>query len=790
MSLRALEVLLERADIPADVKEILRREITDRTQLEALLEAMPDTIYFKDTAGRFTRVNRAQAEVLGISSPEQALGKSDFDFFTPEHAWDAHADEQRIVTSGQAVVNKVERIRRATGEFRWVSATKVPLRDGQGEITGVVGISRDIEDRVRAEEALRHAEWEKVTILDSLPDLVVYQDMDHRILWANRAAADSVGLRREELMGRRCFEVWHASGKPCDPCPIAVAMESKQIAGGGMNSADGRSWVVHGVPVLNAEGQVRGAIEVCRDVTRERAAEEALRASEARYRTIFDLSPQLIALLDIEGRIVDFNCRGQDWVGVTREQAIGQSVFELSLFPEETHQSLRERWAQRLAGDMVVPYRVAFRDREDQERIGRVVGTLLRDENGEPTGALIMIADVTEQERLEAQVQHSQKLESLGVLAGGIAHDFNNLLMGVLGNASLALMQLSPDAPAYSCVEHVQTAALRAAELSKQMLAYSGKGRFMVQPLNLSSLVEELTHLLESSISKKALLHKRLPADLPAIAGDATQLRQIVMNLITNASDALRDDAGVISVSTGTVHVDQAYLASTYIDDRLPAGRYVYLEVSDTGCGMDAETQARMFDPFFTTKPTGRGLGMAAVLGIVRGHEGALKVYSEQGLGTTIKVLFRCIEEPAEALALPEETVTAEHEAWTGAGSVLVADDEEVVRQVARATLELAGFAVIEAEDGQEALDIFRQHADEIVVVLLDLSMPRMGGKEALQAMRLLRPDARIVLSSGFNEQDTISRLAGRRFSGVIQKPYKPTDLIATLRSVLDGREC
>jgi len=225
MSLRALEVLLERADIPADVKEILRREITDRTQLEALLEAMPDTIYFKDTAGRFTRVNRAQAEVLGISSPEQALGKSDFDFFTPEHAWDAHADEQRIVTSGQAVVNKVERIRRATGEFRWVSATKVPLRDGQGEITGVVGISRDIEDRVRAEEALRHAEWEKVTILDSLPDLVVYQDMDHRILWANRAAADSVGLRREELMGRRCFEVWHASGKPCDPCPIAVAME-------------------------------------------------------------------------------------------------------------------------------------------------------------------------------------------------------------------------------------------------------------------------------------------------------------------------------------------------------------------------------------------------------------------------------------------------------------------------------------------------------------------------------------------------------------------------------------
>jgi len=789
MSLHALEVLLTRDDIPADVKEILRKEITDRTQLEALLEAMPDTIYFKDTAGRFTRVNRAQAEVLGIASPDQALGKSDFDFFTPEHAWDAHADEQRIVTSGQAVVNKVERIRRATGEFRWVSATKVPLRNGQGEITGIVGISRDIEDRVRAEEALRHAEWEKVTILDSLPDLVVYQDKSHRILWANRAAADSVGLCREELMGRRCFEVWHASEKPCDPCPIAAAMESKQIAGGSMNSADGRAWVIHGVPVLNAEGQVRGAIEVCRDVTRERAAEEALRASEARYRTIFDLSPQLIALLDIEGHIVDFNCRGQDWLGITREQAIGQSVFELSFFPEETRQVLRERWAQRLTGDLVVPYRVTFHDREDQERIGRVVGTLIRDENGEPTGALIMVADVTEQERLEAQVQHSQKLESLGVLAGGIAHDFNNLLMGVLGNASLALMQLSPEAPAYSCVEHVQTAALRAAELSKQMLAYSGKGRFMVQPLNLSNLVEELTHLLESSISKKALLRKRLPADLPAMAGDATQLRQIVMNLITNASDALGDDAGVISISTGTVHVDQAYLSSTYIDDRLPAGRYVYLEVSDTGCGMDAETQARMFDPFFTTKPTGRGLGMAAVLGIVRGHEGALKVYSEPGLGTTIKVLFRCIEEPAEALVLPPETMTVDNQVWTGTGSVLVADDEEVVRQVARATLELAGFTVIEAEDGQEALDIFRKHADEIVVVLLDLSMPRMGGKEALQAMRQLRPDARIVLSSGFNEQDTISRLAGRRFSGFIQKPYKPTDLLATLRGVLDDRD-
>ena len=259
---------------------------------------------------------------------------------------------------------------------------------------------------------------------------------------------------------------------------------------------------------------------------------------------------------------------------------------------------------------------------------------------------LILVRDITgtkqmaeERLRLEGQLQHAQKLESLGVLAGGIAHDFNNLLTGVLGNAEIALTDLPPEAPARTQLQAISTAAQRAAELTKQMLAYSGKGRFVVQHLNLSTLVEEMANLLEVSISKKAVVSYNFARDLPPIEADATQIRQIIMNLMTNGSEAIGSTSGSISVSTGVMEADRPYLSETYLDEQLPEGCYVYLEVSDTGCGFEAETMGKLFDPFFTTKFTGRGLGLAAVLGIVRGHGGAVKVSSEPARGSTFRVL-------------------------------------------------------------------------------------------------------------------------------------------------------
>jgi CheY-like chemotaxis protein len=377
-------------------------------------------------------------------------------------------------------------------------------------------------------------------------------------------------------------------------------------------------------------------------------------------------------------------------------------------------------------------------------------------------------------------MQQTQKLESLGVLAGGIAHDFNNLLVAILGNAGLALMELPKESPARQTVQAIETAAQRAAELTRQMLAYSGKGKFVIEPLNLSKLVEEMAHLLEVSVSKRAVLKYRFAPNLPPIEGDATQIRQIIMNLITNASDAIGERSGVISISTGLMHCDRAYLQSSYLDSDLPEGDYVYLEVADTGEGMDEATRERIFDPFFTTKFTGRGLGLAAVLGIVRGHSGAIKLYSEMGRGSTFKVML-----PAAALldqsgAEPSHGSTAPAAAETRALTVLVVDDDETVRSVTRRMLEHAGYTVLQAADGVEALEIYGANPG-IDVVLLDMTMPHMDGEETFRELRRISGDVKVVLTSGYNEQDATERFAGKGLAGFIQKPYRPAELVAKI---------
>jgi CheY-like chemotaxis protein len=315
------------------------------------------------------------------------------------------------------------------------------------------------------------------------------------------------------------------------------------------------------------------------------------------------------------------------------------------------------------------------------------------------------------------------------------------------------------------------------------MLAYSGHGRFVVQAISLSRLIEDMSPVLESIVGEHVAISYRLTPDLPPTHADATQLRQVIVNLVSNASDAIGAKDGLVSISTGAVQLDRRYLNDTFLDDDLPEGLYVYVDVSDTGVGMDLQTKKRIFDPFFSTKFAGRGLGLAAVLGIVRGHHGALKVYSEPGKGSTFKVLLPYADAPVES-APPQPFGVG---AWRGSGVILVVDDEEAVRTVARRILERFGFEVITAADGQEGVDVFQQHADRIVAVLLDVTMPVMDGEQAYRELRLIKPDVRVVLSSGFSEQDATTRFAGKGLAGFIQKPYRATALVELLQSVLES---
>lgn len=377
-------------------------------------------------------------------------------------------------------------------------------------------------------------------------------------------------------------------------------------------------------------------------------------------------------------------------------------------------------------------------------------------------------------QHMTAQLQYAQKLESLGVLAGGIAHDFNNLLMTILGNTGLAMCDLHPTSPAKESLLEIEGAAKRAAELCRQMLAYSGRGRFLIESVDLRELIEEMTHLLKISVSKKAVLKFDFAQNVPKISADATQLRQVIMNLATNASEAIGDMSGLISISTGLMDCDKSYLRSTYLNEDLKEGLYAYIEVADTGIGMGEEVKARLFDPFFTTKFTGRGLGLSAVLGIIRSHHGAIKIYSEINRGTTFKVLFP-VSETFDRLI--ENTLKSENN-WRGKGIVLMVDDEESVRSVGKRMLERMGFEVITAEHGREAVSIFKHKHDQIHGVLMDLMMPHMDGEQAYREMRMIDPNVRVILSSGYNEQDVTCRFLGKSLSGFIQKPYQYEELL------------
>jgi len=386
-----------------------------------------------------------------------------------------------------------------------------------------------------------------------------------------------------------------------------------------------------------------------------------------------------------------------------------------------------------------------------------------------------------ERRDMERQLLHAQKLESLGVLAGGIAHDFNNLLCGVLGSADLASASIGSNHPASADLDMIRETAQRAAELCRQLLAYSGKGRFEVLPLDLSVLLREMGQLLDVSAAKTVTVRLDVASGLPAIEADATQLRQIILNLVINGSEAIGDEPGTITITTGSMDCDRAYLSATHAGDELPEGRYVYVEVADTGAGMAEETRTRIFDPFFSTKFTGRGLGLAATLGIVRGHGGSIHVHSELDRGTTFKILF-----PASSLTPSDQLkATGQVPEWQGHGLALFVEDDELVQSVGRRMLERLGFEVLTASDGVEGVEVFRERAAEVRLVLLDLTMPRMSGEDAFRELRRIRSDVKVILTSGYNEQDTTRRFVGKGLAGFIQKPFELSTLSNRIRAAL-----
>jgi PAS domain S-box-containing protein len=632
--------------------------IEERHLLHTLMDNLPDAIYFKDRESRFTRINKALAKAFGLKDPTQAAGKIDFDFFTREHAQQAFADEQEIIRTGQPSLAKLEKETWPDGRETWASTTKMPLRDAQGRIVGTFGISHDVTERKRAEEALRESEEHFRRFIENIPLGVCRTTPDGRVLMANAALVRMLG-----------YDSW------------------QELAS------------------RNLEGE----------------------ALEAGYR---------------------------------------RSAFREQIEREGEVGGLEAAWKRR-DGRVIFVRESARAFRADDGRV------LYYD---------CIVEDVTERRQLGEQLRHAQKMEAVGCLAGGVAHDFNNLLTIVIGYSDLLLKKLTASDGMRSPVEEIRKAAERAASLTRQLLAFSRKQMLQPQILDLNSLLTNVDEMLRRMIGEDIELSTHLPSGLGRVKADPGQIEQVIMNLAVNARDAM-PQGGQLTLEAANVELGPSYARSH--ESVLP-GHYVMIAMSDTGIGMDAETQAHIFEPFFTTKEQGKGtgLGLATVYGIVKQSGGSIRVYSEPGRGTTFKVYLPQIDQSVQVIAPTNAPADA---LSRGSETILLAEDEEALRSLVRGVLESTGYQVLETKGANDALEVGERHRKHIHLLLTDVVMPQMSGAELVKHLVRLHPETKVLYMSGYADHAVVHHGVLDPSTAFLQKPFTPDALALKVREVLDS---
>lgn len=770
-----------------DITERIRAEAELRfasQKLELHIENTPLAVIEWDPEFRISRWSRRAEAIFGWSAKEvEGRRPSEFGLVIPEEAAFFHDTLNRLWRGPESQAQLLSHHRRKDGDTRVCEWFNSVLRDDNGHVTSILSLVLDVTERHAAEMAVAARENRLHTFLEHIPAMAFIKDATGRYVYGNSAWSAQFGARTSDLLGSTDYDLW-----PRSTADLFRASDRKTLERNAPEhfveralARDGteRWFKVNKFPLLeNGKPPMVGAIVF--DVSREYQTVEAQRMSTETLQVIIEASPLAIIMLDANFRVQLWNPAAERLFGWSAAEVLGQPYPAVS---DDQLESYRAILGRLLAGESIHGVEQVRQHKSGAEILILQSSAPLRDATGRVTGIVALISDITEKRRLEkerlafeARLQQAQKLESLGVLAGGIAHDFNNMITGMVGFIELAQQSTQPSRAA-DYLEKARAVAQRTAEITQQLLAYAGKGKFAVRPIDLNAIVLDARDLLEISVQRKAgPVRLALAPDLPLIDADAAQITQVLLNLVLNAADASSTD-GEIVVATGVAECTAEDLTRGYHDGSCQPGTYVFLEVSDHGTGIPPEILAHLFEPFYTTKFLGRGLGLPAVFGIVRGHHGLIRVASSPQ-GTTMRVLFPRSTTAPLPPAAPLELLGSPK------GTVLVIDDEPAVRELVVRVLMDEGYQVLDAGNGPKGLEIFAAHAETISAVILDFSMPGMTGDAVFAAIRQ-RSEVPVILISGFGTADTAARFHQARRLTYLAKPFRVRELLRAFHQVL-----
>jgi two-component system cell cycle sensor histidine kinase/response regulator CckA len=649
-----------------------------------------------------------------------------------------------------------------------------------------MAVDRALRDKAQRREAARlqeviwraKREWEHT--FDTVSDPVMIKDEQFRIKRANRATTRLLGLEFSQLIGQPCYQVVHGRAEPIPECPfqrmlVSGKEERRDIEVPGL----GKVFDATATPVRDSGGGVQGCVEVLRDITERKRAEEALQRVNEMLQALIHASPVPIVAVDAEGVVFLWNPAAEQVFGWTAEEAVGEFNPLIPAGAPDELRALRERV---LAGESFTGVELR-RQRKDGKLVDVSFSAApVRNADGKIMWIMEVLEDITERKRLEGHLRQSQKMEAVGKLAGGVAHDFNNLLTAIMGYSELVLTHLREGDRVRKHVLEIKKAGESAASLTRQLLAFSRRQVLVPQILDLNSVVSNMQKMLRRMISEDVELEAVLAGDLGCVRADLGQVEQVIMNLAVNARDAM-PEGGKLTIQTANVELDESY-ARSHID--VAPGRYVRLTVTDTGCGMDAETLSHIFEPFYTTKEEGKGtgLGLATVYGIVKQSAGHIAVSSEPGRGTIFRIFLPRIEAAFEPV-VPRGVVS---ELRRGTETILLVEDDVIVRDLVHEVLQGSGYTVLEADKAREALRIGEDHAPRPIHLLLaDVVMPEMDGPQLAERLARLFPQMKVLYMSGYGETAADRPRRFPRGVPYLQKPFAPETLARKVLEVLNS---